>query len=230
MHWEDELTYLAGLIADTGCSDLELGTLRTLPLGDAYFCMARGLLRPACRHGPVSRMAKRTVPHVRTYTSICVRRSLRLSDSTSSPSDPPRQRPTLHLQLPPVYGKFLESLGGCSIETMRFHLERKDFERWLREVLHDDELAPTVAEDPSSRPGRRLPSRSAPGDRRRPVRGTGESNLIAAEFSQYRAIWRVRYRRCYEVFTRRYSRFDGSIGADSVAFHQCRSDCQRLAL
>lgn len=39
------------------------------------------------------------------------------------------------------FWEFLNAIPRLSVRTIRYHLERKDFERWLSEVIHDDELA-----------------------------------------------------------------------------------------
>lgn len=37
--------------------------------------------------------------------------------------------------------EFRQALSELPTETVRYHLEQGDFERWLQMVLHDDELA-----------------------------------------------------------------------------------------
>jgi hypothetical protein len=37
--------------------------------------------------------------------------------------------------------EFRKALSEVPVETIRYHLQRGDFERWLKDVLHDDELA-----------------------------------------------------------------------------------------
>ena len=37
--------------------------------------------------------------------------------------------------------EFSQTLPRLSAKTIRFHLERKDFERWVRDIIHDEELA-----------------------------------------------------------------------------------------
>lgn len=40
--------------------------------------------------------------------------------------------------------EFRQALPKLSLKTIKFHLERHDFEKWLSEVMHDDELARQV--------------------------------------------------------------------------------------
>ena len=37
--------------------------------------------------------------------------------------------------------EFRETIPTLPIETIQYHLKNKDFERWLKEVMHDQELA-----------------------------------------------------------------------------------------
>lgn len=37
--------------------------------------------------------------------------------------------------------EFRQALSNLSVKTIKFHLERHDFEKWLKEVIHDEELA-----------------------------------------------------------------------------------------
>jgi hypothetical protein len=39
---------------------------------------------------------------------------------------------------------FLNTVSTVKVESLRFHLERKDFQRWFRETLGDSELAERI--------------------------------------------------------------------------------------
>ena len=136
MMWEEEIRYLERLVPSFPCGFFNVESLRKLPKGDAYLCLGNesqgestpGLVRV--------RTARRTVPHVRhlhKYLRAPLPESKRFYFHVNGKRRGPRFAASLW--------EFREALDEVPTATLQYHLERQDFERWLKEVLHDKELA-----------------------------------------------------------------------------------------
>jgi hydroxymethylpyrimidine pyrophosphatase-like HAD family hydrolase len=125
--------------AEAACKDACAPDLTLLPLGQAYVWpqsergeawFERSLLTlPA---------ARRFVPHVRhlhKYLKVPLPHEKRFFFRAGK-----TEGPCCAASL----WEFRDALGHLPIETIRYHLERGDFERWLVDVLHDRELARRV--------------------------------------------------------------------------------------
>ncbi len=134
MRWAPEIEHLSGYV--TGCPGLDLNRLRSMPIGDAVLCQRESANVQSRTEAIRFRMAKRSVPHVRH-----LHKYLRAPLPPSSrfyfdPVEADGSRP-----IAASLWEFVEALHETSRETIRYHLEREDFERWLRNIVHDDELA-----------------------------------------------------------------------------------------
>jgi len=142
----EELTTLTHSLPHRANSSEMIPQLPTLPVGQAYLYADEGnriaSRDPDSPHQPrVVRfhVGERTVPHVRH-----LRKYLR------APLPKPKmfyfydthghylERAAANLW------EFREALSELPLETIQYHLRRGDFERWLENVLHDDELARRV--------------------------------------------------------------------------------------
>jgi hydroxymethylpyrimidine pyrophosphatase-like HAD family hydrolase/CheY-like chemotaxis protein len=142
----EELTTLTHSLPQQANSSETISHLPTLPIGQAYlYADERARVAPRDPNTPHQPRAvrfyvgERTVPHVRH-----LRKYLRA----------PLPRPKM-FYFCDTHGHYLdrtaanlwefrEALSELPIETIRYHLGRGDFERWLKDVLHDDELAHRV--------------------------------------------------------------------------------------
>jgi hydroxymethylpyrimidine pyrophosphatase-like HAD family hydrolase len=127
----------------------DLAAQTALPVGQVRLCEAsRPNGRPALARRASFQMAQRLVPHVR-HLQKYLRAPL-----------PEARRFYFHLEgghgRPRVAASLWElrdALGELPIGTLRYHLDRGDFERWVRDVLRDPELARRL----HKLAGRRLP-------------------------------------------------------------------------
>lgn len=135
----EELAALKTRLASSCDQEIE-NQLRVLPKGYTFLCL--GAER---RHQPEDtgmikfRVGPRSIPHVRhlykyLHTSL-----------------PDWKKFYFHTQEGRYLGKaagnlweFREILGDISIDSIAYHMGRGDFEHWLREALHDEELSRQV--------------------------------------------------------------------------------------
>ncbi len=115
-------------------SSFDAGQLATLSLGEACLCtgeradVGSGLIR--------FRAGRRVIPHVRhlhKYLRTPLPEHKRFYFHASGTSRGSQAAASLW--------EFREALAAVPTEVLLFHLERGDFERWMREVIHDEELA-----------------------------------------------------------------------------------------
>lgn len=114
-----------------------LSNLATLPLGQALLCAAEHADND---HPVASQVAfeptQRLAPHVRhlhKYLRAPLPESKRFYFHIEGSYSGARSAASLW--------EFREALSDLPIRTLRYHLDRADFERWIREVLHFQELA-----------------------------------------------------------------------------------------
>lgn len=126
----DDLALLERLVG-TAELGLEPGSVSSLPLGEAYL-LCRD---PACGPGAERirfRADRRVVPHVR-HLHKYLRAPLPSTKRFYFRSGPPCCAAS--------FWEFREALQTVPLGALRYHLGRGDFERWVAEVLHDQELA-----------------------------------------------------------------------------------------
>jgi hydroxymethylpyrimidine pyrophosphatase-like HAD family hydrolase len=118
-----------------GAEDLE--AQGALPFGQVRLCASEGTDEAPQRARIVRfQIAQRLVPHVR-----------HLQKYLRAPLPEPRRfyfHPTKGQGGPRAAASLWElrdALGELPMETLRYHLDRGDFERWVRDVLRDAELA-----------------------------------------------------------------------------------------
>lgn len=114
-----------------------LSRLPTLPMGQAYLCLRDDRQWPPPTKGIVTfRAGPRAIPHIRhlhKYLRAPLPAPKRFYFRDASGRYLGRAAASLW--------EFREALGELPVDSIRYHLERRDFERWLRGILHDDELA-----------------------------------------------------------------------------------------
>lgn len=117
-----------------------LAKLPTLSLGQAYLCVKNGGLSLSPAQDMITfDVIKRTVPHVRhlhKYLQAPLPRPKRFYFHDAAGRYLGRTAASLW--------EFREALTELPLESLQYHLGRGDFERWLREVFHDDKLAHSV--------------------------------------------------------------------------------------
>lgn len=130
----DVLSQTSKLLQD---GDFNASHLTRLPLGQAYLCC-----RTSPNNGELTpelinvRPTRRIVPHVRhlhKYLKAPLPASKRFYFRDADHSSPSRTAASLW--------EFREALQLVPLESLRYHLKRGDFERWLIGVLHESELA-----------------------------------------------------------------------------------------
>jgi hypothetical protein len=135
----EEIDTLAPWLQRFKGSDEALAELPALPRGQAYLCT--GLRQPgqALRAGLIRfRVGGRAVPHVRHFHKYL--------------GTPLPEQKRFYFRTP--HGQFLgaaaslwefrERLVDLPLDSLRFHVERKDFARWIAGSLNDEELARRV--------------------------------------------------------------------------------------
>lgn len=117
-----------------------LSQLPTLPVGQAFVSFGDAKQPPASTKGFVQfQVGARTVPHIRhlrKYLQAPLPESKRFHFHDESGRYLKHAAANLY--------EFRETLHDLPISSLGYHLQRGDFERWLRDVLHDDELAHRV--------------------------------------------------------------------------------------
>lgn len=133
MTWNEEVAALERQLAQRTYGGLEAKTLHNLPLGDAVLCLENAEVVPS---GLVRfRTVRRDIPHVRhlhKYLRVPLPEPKRFYFRQSGSSGP---------YTAANLWEFRDALQTIPPRTLDYHLRRGDFERWLREVLHDEELA-----------------------------------------------------------------------------------------
>ncbi|GAB4446674.1 MAG: HAD-IIB family hydrolase [Chloroflexi bacterium OHK40] len=114
----------------------QMATLPALPRGHAVLYTDTRGSDPPAPQPVIFRAGPRTVPHIR-HLHKYLRAPL-----------PYERRFFFHNAQGSYLGQsaanlweFRVALGTLPLGSLRYHLERGDFERWVRQVLHDDELA-----------------------------------------------------------------------------------------
>ncbi len=111
--------------------------ISALPLGQAYLCLKDGKKRLSNTSGIVTfRTDRRAIPHIRhlhKYLQAPLPKPKRFYFHDASGRYLERFAASLW--------EFREALNEVPAESLQYHLYRGDFERWLRNVLHDDQLA-----------------------------------------------------------------------------------------
>jgi len=134
---KDDLLSLRKNLSTPICESMDWTQLSRQPVGKAYFCKNHMLQSDEVRNRLIEfEVARRVVPHVRhlhKYLRAPLPMSKRFYFHLDVDSKAPRTVASLW--------EFKEALNELSISTLRYHLKREDFERWLRDVLHDKELA-----------------------------------------------------------------------------------------
>jgi hypothetical protein len=114
--------------------------LQGLPKGQAYLCLSPALLEKQETVQAIRfHVGPRAIPHIRH-----LHKYLRapLPEWKRFYFQKPGGR-YLGLAAASLW-EFRELLNEVPIDSLRYHLERGDFESWLQQVLHDEELARRV--------------------------------------------------------------------------------------
>jgi hydroxymethylpyrimidine pyrophosphatase-like HAD family hydrolase len=119
-----------------------ISQLPDLPVGQAYLCLGAGSNEGDSTHhqGIIAlRTGPRAIPHVRhlhKYLRAPLPSSKRFYFHDSSGRYLNQAAASLW--------EFREALGELPIDSIQYHLQQGDFECWLQDVLHDDDLASRV--------------------------------------------------------------------------------------
>lgn len=134
MTMPEEVEHVQALLAEGACSEADAEHLAGLSLGEAYLCTSE---KAGVTSGSIQfRTARRVLPHVRhlhKYLRAPLPESKRFYFHRNG-----RQQGT---RVASSLWEFRDALGTVPSDTLQYHLERGDFERWLADVLHDEELA-----------------------------------------------------------------------------------------
>lgn len=129
--------------------------LTNLPVGQAFMCLdCKGFPSPPVHDVVQFRAAPRRMPHVRhlhKYLKVPLPDEKRFYFRSPSGST---------LASAASLWEFRQAIEEIPLDSIRYHLERGDFERWLREVMRDAEL---------SRRMQKLSRRNLPGENLRQV-------------------------------------------------------------
>ncbi len=110
--------------------------LPTLPVGEAFYLDQQCAEKGAAADMIQLHFADRKVPHVRhlhKYLRAPLPNAKRFYFHTDAQHPGPRSAASLW--------EFREALETVSVESLHYHLQRGDFEKWIEKVFHDDELA-----------------------------------------------------------------------------------------
>jgi hypothetical protein len=143
-HWiftlikaESEIAALQQCFADKRTSPDLWSKVRVLSGRQFYLCLGETEQLAPPASGIVHFDAlSRTTPHVRhlhKYLLAPLPADKQFYFHTSVPDRAVRPAASLW--------EFSQAIAQLPLTTIRYHLERKDFERWLSQVIHDDELA-----------------------------------------------------------------------------------------
>jgi hydroxymethylpyrimidine pyrophosphatase-like HAD family hydrolase len=131
----EEIKVLTTFLARCETTPEFLAQLPSLPLGQAYLCARNG----AAWELVTFQVGKRAIPHIR-----------HLHKYLQAPL-PTAKRFYFHAGAGQYLGRsaaslweFREALDQLPLASLRYHLQRGDFENWLLQVLHDKQLAHLV--------------------------------------------------------------------------------------
>jgi len=137
LHQKDDLRVLRKNLNKSLCDDMDWSQLTRQPVGKAYYCENNTGKKGKQNYRLIEfEVARRIVPHVRhlhKYLRAPLPASKRFYFHVNSDSGLPETAASLW--------EFREALEVLPVDTLRYHLERGDFERWLADVLHDKELS-----------------------------------------------------------------------------------------
>ncbi|MDY7079661.1 MAG: HAD hydrolase family protein [Chloroflexota bacterium] len=140
LHLTEDIETLGPFLGKHAGGAAALAQLPTLPVGQAYLSFSDAKQPPVSTKGFVQfHVGARTIPHVR-----------HLRKYLQAPLPGPKR-----FYFHDISGRYLgrtaanlcefrEALSDLSIGSLQYHLQRGDFESWLQDVLHDDELAHRV--------------------------------------------------------------------------------------
>ena len=133
----EEIATVAPFLSGPNAARPALARLPLLPLGQAYLSFrTEAQPAPATHSTVVFRTGPRTVPHIR-HLHKYLRATLPQSQRFYFCDAAGRGLGTAAASL----WEFCAILGTLPIDSLRYHLQRGDFERWIRDVLRDNELA-----------------------------------------------------------------------------------------
>lgn len=133
----EELNTLRPHIARLAGGRAVLDQFRALPKGQAYLYLNPAkLYTPSAKGWVKFRVGRRSIPHVR-HLHKYLRAALPEPKWFYFREGDGRYVGKAAASL----WEFREALAQVPLASLRYHLERGDFERWLREVLHDEQLA-----------------------------------------------------------------------------------------
>jgi hydroxymethylpyrimidine pyrophosphatase-like HAD family hydrolase len=143
-HWlltrfdcQSEQAVIAPFLSHSTTAPLPLPQIESLPRGQAYLALHDdGLSEPMPGGMVTMRSAPRAVPHVRhlhKYLRATLPRARRFYFCDAAGR-------WLGIVAGSLWA-FRAALDEVPLESLQYHLERGDFERWLRDALHDAELA-----------------------------------------------------------------------------------------
>ncbi|MGA7964990.1 MAG: DUF87 domain-containing protein, partial [Gammaproteobacteria bacterium] len=133
---ENDISVVKNQLSRGVCENMKWGQLSRQTVGQAYLCMGKEKPETDIRRGLIEfKVARRVVPHVRhlhKYLRVPLPESRRFYFNVKDHKYP---------QYAASLWEFRESLEELPVGTLRYHLERDDFYRWINDVIHDKELA-----------------------------------------------------------------------------------------
>lgn len=136
----EEIAVLSPYLADQSGQSNALDNLPTLPLGQAYLSFHNERWHQTPTQDVVTfHVGPRAIPHVR-HLHKYLRAPLPWPKRFYFRNESGRSLGGAAAS----FWEFSQALRELPIDSLRYHLRRDDFERWLRDVIHDDELARRV--------------------------------------------------------------------------------------
>lgn len=133
---ENDIYVVKNQLSKVVCENLKWGQLSKQTVGQAYLCMGRENPDSMLEHGLIEfKVARRVVPHVRhlhKYLRVPLPESKRFYFKVENHGLP---------QYAASLWEFREALAELPVRTLRYHLDRGDFYRWVNDIIHDRELA-----------------------------------------------------------------------------------------
>ena len=145
IHLKDELVALQPHLSRFNDSEAVLQQLQSLPIGQASLYLNPTRLSLTSANPIRFRVGQRSTPHFRhlhKYLRATLPEGKRFYFRGADDRSLGKAAANLW--------EFREALGEIPLDSLHYHLGRRDFERWLRDVLHDEELALCVGEIGSS--------------------------------------------------------------------------------
>ncbi len=140
LHLSEDVAALTPHLRQQAGGAAALAQLATLPIGQAYLSFSDAKQLPASTSGFAQfHVGPRTMPHIRHLQKYL---QARLPESKRFHFHDESGR-YLHQAAANLW-EFRQRVEELPLSSIQHHLRRADFERWLREVLHDDELAHRV--------------------------------------------------------------------------------------